>query len=152
MASGALHQLQYHASLQSAGSLNGPAITMGKNVSSTTNLSGTAGSAIQYHAFFTATSANAGSVNLSAQPGTKVGFDNVSVKQINGYSMARTSDWASVVYASTKASKVVDCAALGWAAGCQVKDTNGNAVALPFTLPAGTAKLLLRADTVLRRN
>jgi Periplasmic copper-binding protein (NosD) len=150
MNSGGLYLLQFRANLQSTGLLSRPNVSNGSAVSSGSIMGGVAGGTIQYQGFFKAASASPSKVSFSAQGGTKVGLENVSVKQVNGYTMAKSSDWASYVYTPVGASKTVDCAALGWPTGCRVTDAYGSTVALPFTLPAGSAKLLLRSDTTLR--
>jgi len=149
MNSGALHMLKFRASLQTDGAVSQPNVSAAAEVASPTTLSGVTGNTIRYQGFFNAKSAATGHVNLTAQAGTKVGFDSVSVKQITVYTLARPSDFAAYVSAQA-APKVVDCAALGWPTGCKVTDTNGVAVTLPFTLPANSAKLLLRSDSALK--
>lgn len=146
---GALHMLKFNAAFQSDGSLSIPRVGAGLPLTSASSLSNAATGTTKYEGFFNAKSTS-GQIGFSAAAGTRVGVNAVSIKQVMNYTLAKTSDWAATVYATPTASKTVDCTTLGWGTGCSVIDTYGNTVALPVTVQAGQAMLLLRANTAWR--
>ena len=120
--------------------------------SKNTTLSGKAGDVIAYEAFFTAASSEAARINLRVEtPGVAVAYDSVSLRPVTGYDVSNFGDWGSVVSAPSDTAKTVACADLGWPASCSVIDVDGNAVAMPATLGAGTSRLLLLSNSAWRR-
>jgi parallel beta-helix repeat protein len=113
---------------------------------------GTAGSTVHYEAFFRPKSSEQARVNLQLQTmGVPVSFTNVSVKAVTGFNFSSPSDWARVANAPHDAALSVTCATLGWPAGCTIADTQGNAVAQPYSVPAGTSRIFYRGDSSWRR-
>ena len=111
-----------------------------------------AGESLQYEAYFTAKSSDASRVNLGMDTlGTRVTFDEVSVREVLGYSIANRRELAAIATAPRDRGMDVDCAGLGWPAGCSATDLQGQPVALPLMLPAGAERLLLRKDSSFRR-
>lgn len=120
--------------------------------SSQSPLSGVAGQTIRYEGFFTAKAADPARVYVQVKtPGVPVVFDNVSVRELNGYSFAKTADFAQVAHAPTGTPRVVSCSTLGWDAACTATTITGAPVTLPTTLPAGSAQLFLRSNSPWRR-
>ena len=114
--------------------------------------SAAAGERLDYEAFFIAKGANPARVNVQLEtPGLNVLVDSVSVREVLGYTTATPAEWVRVVSAPAAAPRSVGCVELGWPAGCTALDLNGEPVALPHTLPAGSDQLLMRADSALRR-
>jgi uncharacterized protein (TIGR03382 family) len=58
--------------------------------------------------------------------------------------------WSALAYARADAPREVACGDLGWPSGCQAAGLDGQPVALPLLLAAGTQRLLLRADAAQR--
>lgn len=113
---------------------------------------GAAGTNLRYEAFFRPKSGDPARVNLQLLTmGVPVAFTNVSVKAVTGFNFANISDWARVVNAPHDSNLSVDCSTLGWSAGCTVLDTQGNVVALPYTVGAGTSRIFYRGDSTWRR-
>ncbi len=83
-------------------------------------------------------------------PGTAV-VDAVSVRKVMGVAAAQVDEWARIVTAPVQQSQRIGCASLQWPENCRAIDRDGTAVALPLDIPAGTARLLLRADSPHRR-
>ena len=159
MNAGALHSVRFTAGFVSDGQI-GPAYisrtaspwdSLSGGISPFSGLSGMSGDVIQYEAFFKPTS-NLAPLNFYVDTaGATVAFDNVSIREVTGYSLANPSDWAAMVYAPATASLAVDCSSLGWPAGCSVIDIDGVNLTLPITLAPGATRLLLRSDSPLRR-
>lgn len=155
--SGSLYLLSFSATLPNGGSFSMPGLTntaatttsvvSGGHISSLTNMSGSAGETIKYTGTFTAATTASATLNLAASAGTSVGYDSVSLKEITGFALSKTSDWVATAEASPDSATTVDCATLGWSTGCKVTDINGTAISLPTTIPAGSAQLFLRVDT-----
>ena len=115
-------------------------------------LRGAAGETLAYEAIFVARAADPSRVNLQLRSyGSAVALDAVSVREVLGWTAARSSDWSALAYARPDAARAVDCAELGWQVGCSALDLDGQPVALPLQLAAGTERLLLRADSPFRR-
>ena len=112
-----------------------------------------AGQTRQYEAFFVPKWSAPAQVNLQlATLGVPAFMDSVSVREVSGWTFAAPADWAVPVVASrTAALTISQCGDVGLAAGCQLTDTSGNAVALPFSVPAGSQQMLLRANSSYRR-
>jgi len=107
---------------------------------------------LQHEAWFVAASAGPARVNLQLRRyGVPVLLDSVSVRQVTALLAAQPGDWSALAHARPDAARVVDCIDLGWPSGCRVQGLDGQAVALPMTLDAGTQRLLLRADSPFRR-
>ena len=162
MATGTPHMVSYTAGFRTAGSVAPPNINSMTNAATTmigaaglstqSLLSGSTGDVMSFSAFFMPAAATAARINLSVStPGLSVAFDDVSVRAVTAYTMAKTADWMAVAYAPPSATKTVNCSDLGWPVGCTVLDIDGAAVALPLILSASTGKLLLRADASWRR-
>lgn len=101
---------------------------------------------------FTATKSGTGIMGLRLQSnGKAVTFDNLSLRQVLGYSVASVSDWVRTVHASAGTASTVTCTSLGWPSNCAVMNLSGNAIALPATVPAGSSAIYLRADSPWRR-
>lgn len=113
---------------------------------------GAAGETLSYEVFFAPKAADLARVNLQLQSlHTPVAFDNVSVREITGTSVAAAADWAALAWAPADASRSVGCAELGWPAGCSAIGPDGMPVSLPVAVSAGTQLLLLRGDSPFRR-
>lgn len=161
MNAGKPHLYAYTATLHGAATLGWPyvsrSVTPWDNMatgaySTSAGLSGTAGQVIRYEAFFTPKSNAPSRVNLQVKtPRTSVSFDSVSVREITGFAFSSIADWGTVVSASPTAARTVTCATLGWENGCNVAGADGTTIAVPHTLPAGTAQLYLRANSAWRR-
>jgi hypothetical protein len=116
------------------------------------NMQGSVGDSVNVEFFFHASNSATAVADLKlGTMGVPVGFDDVSVKKVTGYAISKAANWASAAVAPTTVSQTFDCAALGWTTGCSAIDTSGKAVALPVTVPANTAMLLLRADSAFRQ-
>ncbi|MBL0297911.1 MAG: hypothetical protein IPQ21_12135 [Betaproteobacteria bacterium] len=111
-----------------------------------------AGETLLYETYFVPKSSAPARVNLQVETvRVPVAFDSISVREIIGFSLGYPWDWAAVAYAPRDATRTVGCADLGWPGGCSVIDAGGEAVSLPLTLPAGTARFLMRGDSPFRR-
>ena len=163
MTPGAQYVISFAASFEGIGDIAHPDIArpdtpyesfidpQGLKVTSTT-LSGRGGDVIRYEAFFTASSNDQARVNLRvATLGVPVNYDSVSLRQVTGYEVSKFSDWGAVVAAPLDTAKTVACADLAWPSNCVVLDIDGNAVAMPLSLAAGTNRLLLLANSSWRR-
>ena len=114
--------------------------------------SGEPGARLAYESFFVAKENALARVNVQLETlGKLFRFETVSVKEVTGYEMAKTEDWARVVSSSEGAITSIDCQALGWPTGCSAVDGNGSPVSLPFVLLPGKTVLLLRSDSPFRR-
>lgn|GEM_PF-2040646 len=123
-----------------------------RGFATSTPLRGSAGETLAYEAFFVARAADPARVNLQLRSyGAAVALDAVSVREVTGWTVARSGDWSALAYARPDAARAVDCAELGWPAGCSALGLDGQPVALPLQLAAGTERLLLRADSPFRR-
>ncbi len=113
---------------------------------------GTAGERLEYEAFFMPKSSDPARVNLQLSSlGVSVGIDSASVREVLGYTVARPSDWIAIASAPASTSLSVGCAELQWPAGCTAIGIDGQPVALPLVLAAGSDRVLMRADSVFRR-
>jgi hypothetical protein len=113
---------------------------------------GMASEAVSYEAFFTAKESAQSRINIQLETlRVPVTFDNVSLREVLASSAAQTADWAALAYAPAGTARSVGCAELGWPAGCTAVGSDGAPVPLPLVLAAGTQRLLLRADSPLRR-
>ena len=113
---------------------------------------GQAGEVVDYESFFVAKSNVAARINIQLETlRTPVTFKHASVREVVGATPARNADWVALASAPPDAGRTVGCADLGWPAGCSVIGLDGTAMALPLTLPAGTDRLVLRADSNFRR-
>lgn len=111
-----------------------------------------AGETLLYESYFMPKSSDPARVNLQVHTArVPVAFDSISVREITGFTLANPGDWSAVVFAPSDSTRMVGCAELGWPNGCNVIGTAGEAVGLPLTLAAGTARLLMRGDSVFRR-
>jgi hypothetical protein len=111
-----------------------------------------AGETLMYESYFMPKSSAPARVNLQVETGrVPVAFDSISIREIIGFSLGYPWDWAAVAYAPRDATRTVGCADLGWPGGCSVIGAGGEAVTLPLTLPAGTARFLMRGDSPFRR-
>ena len=120
--------------------------------SSSSKLSGVAGELIRYEAFFTAKANDPAQVYLPSKTvGVPVFYDNVSVRELTGFSFSTAADWSALAYAPRSGGRTVTCASLGWGSNCAAVGLDGAPVSLPATLAAGTQQLFLRADSVWRR-
>ena len=113
---------------------------------------GAAGEKLQYETHFVPKSSDPARVNLQIETaGVQVAFNAVSVREVIAYSAAKASDWSALAFAPTDTARTLGCAELGWPAGCRAIGLNGEPLALPLTLPAGTMLPLFRADSPYRR-
>jgi hypothetical protein len=113
---------------------------------------GAPGETLSYETYFTAKSADPARVNLQLETlNVPVAFDNVSVREVIAYRAVNPSEWAALAFAAESATRSVGCPELGWPAGCSALGIDGQAVALPITMAPGSQRLLLRADSPLRR-
>lgn len=120
--------------------------------SSSSKLSGVAGEVIRYEGFFTAKDSAPARVYLQSRTvGVPVFFDNVSVRELTGFSFSTAADWSALAYAPRSGARAVSCASLGWGSSCSAVTVDGTPVALPMTLPAGTQQLFLRSDSPWKR-
>lgn len=161
MRANALHVFSYSARLEQAATLRFPYI--GRSVppydsmatgafSSSSKLSGVAGEVVRYEGFFTAKASDPARVYLQSKTvGVPVYFDNVSVRELQGFSFSTAADWSALAYAPKSSARTVSCSSLGWGSTCAVVTVDGTPVTLPTTLAAGTQQLLLRADSIWRR-
>ena len=161
MRANALHVFSYSARLEQSATLRFPYI--GRNVppydsmatgafSSSSKLSGVAGEVIRYEGFFTAKASDPARVYLQSKTvGVPVYFDNVSVRELQGFSFSTAADWSALAYAPKSSARTVTCSSLGWGSTCAVVTVDGTPVTLPTTLAAGTQQLYLRADSPWRR-
>ncbi|HNG53371.1 MAG TPA: right-handed parallel beta-helix repeat-containing protein [Nitrospira sp.] len=102
--------------------------------------------------FFSATKTGTGVIGFRlANPGVPVTFDDVSLRQVTGYTLPATNTWAKVIHASSGVNVTVTCATLGWSSTCQALNSVGTPVPLPAVVTAGTSALFLRADSPWRR-
>ncbi len=158
MAAGGLYYLSYLAAFTNDGTISRPGIgraalphdTFMASRISTSASKGISGSVLGQETYFTASSSESAYLTLGAAAGTQVAFDNVSLRQVFGYTLAKVPEWVSYAYASPLTAATVDCPTLGWPAGCTVTDLSGRAVPLPTSLPAGTAAVYLRSDSAWR--
>lgn len=159
---GALYAYRLRATFAQSGSIAPPYISRdntpwdsmadARGVSSSTPLRGAVGETLAYEAFFVARAGDPARVNLQLRSyGAAVVLDAVSLREVTGWTAARSSDWSALAYARPDAARAVGCAELGWPAGCSALDLDGQPVPLPLQLAAGTERLLLRADSVFRR-
>ena len=108
--------------------------------------------ALPFEAYFMPKAANPARVNLQLETLRQaVAFDNVSVREVTGYTAARPADWVALAFAPSDSARSVGCAELGWPAGCSAVGLDGQPVPLPLALPAGSERLLMRADSGFRR-
>ena len=111
-----------------------------------------AGEVLHYETFFVPKSSDPARVNLQVEtPGVQVAFSAVSIREVTAYTAAKVSDWSAMAYAPGYTARSIGCAELGWPAGCTAMGLTGESVTLPLTLPAGTLRHLLRADSPYRR-
>jgi hypothetical protein len=78
-----------------------------------------------------------------------LGFDNVSIRQITNFSTSAIKDWIATAQAG-KQVLTLNCSTFGWPSGCRMMDVNGVEIGLPYTVPAATAKTVLRMDSPWR--
>jgi parallel beta-helix repeat protein len=120
--------------------------------SSSSKLSGVAGELIRYEGFFTAKASDPAKVYLQSKTvGVPVSYDNVSVRELTGFSFSTAADWSALAYAPRSGARIVTCDSLGWGSNCAAVGLDGLPVTLPATLIAGTQQLFLRADSTWRR-
>jgi Periplasmic copper-binding protein (NosD) len=111
-----------------------------------------AGEVLNFESFFVPKAASLSRVNLQLETaGIAVAFDAVSVRAILSASSFALTEWATIAFATQDASRTINCSDLGWPSGCNVVGIDGQTIALPHVLAAGTDKLLLRADSPARR-
>ncbi|MBK1712483.1 hypothetical protein CKO43_06775 [Rubrivivax gelatinosus] len=161
LTAGTLYQYRYTAVYEAAGTVGEPFIARtvspwdsmmdASGYKANASRSGSTGQVTNYEAFFTAkTTANA-QVNIQvATAYTPIAFDNVSLRAVLGYRFSQAADWRRLISAGTTAL-TVDCAALGWPAGCSVGGPDGTPVALPATVNAGDSRLFVRLDSEWKR-
>jgi hypothetical protein len=107
---------------------------------------------LAYESFFVAASAAPARVNVQLRSfGLPVQVDEVSVREVQAVAAVPPSAWSALAYARADAPRQVSCGDLGWPAGCQAAGLDGQPVALPLLLAAGTQRLLLRADAAQRQ-
>ena len=108
--------------------------------------------ALHHESFFVPKGNAPARVNLQLETlGVAVAFDTVSVREVTGYGVARVGDWVALAFAPAQAARSLGCAELGWPSGCSAVGLDGRVVTLPLVVPAGGERLLLRADSSLRR-
>lgn len=113
---------------------------------------GAAGERLEYEAFFMPKASDPARVNLQLSTlGVSVGIDSASVREVLGYTVARPRDWIAIASAPASASTSVGCAELQWPAGCTAIGIDGQPVAMPLVIAAGSDRVLMRADSVFRR-
>jgi Right handed beta helix region len=113
---------------------------------------GAANEVLDYQSFFIAKTSDAARVNLQLESlGLPVAFDNVSVREVTGYRVAQASEWRGSVTAPADTALTVSCGSFGWPVNCLAMGIDGQALAMPLLVPAGSSKLVLRADSPLRR-
>ena len=111
-----------------------------------------AGDVLNFEAFFTAKGADPARLNLQLETlRTPVTFDKVSVREVVSMTVAAPGVWAVMVMTPANMARSIGCSDLGWAEGCSALSADGQPVALPLSMPAAGQRLLLRADTALRR-
>jgi len=129
-------------------SLTGGSVIAAPGLSSTTSLTGVAGTTINYEGFLVPSSSDTARLNLKvATAGASVGFDRVSLKAVLGYSLSKVSDYAVSAHANVGTGGSIACADLGWPSGCTVKDVNGTTITMPMYLAPSTSALLLRTNS-----
>lgn len=113
---------------------------------------GQAGELVDFETFFVAKSNAEARINIQLETlRTPVVFKFASVREVVGITAARTADWIALASATPDAARSVGCADLGWPTDCKAIGLDGAMLALPLTLPAGTDRLVLRADSIFRR-
>jgi hypothetical protein len=108
-------------------------------------------SQLAYESFFVAVSAGPARVNVQLRSfGLPVQVDGVSVREVQAMAPVPSAAWSALASARADAPREVACGDLGWPSGCQAAGLDGQPVALPLLLAAGTQRLLLRADAAQR--
>ena len=113
---------------------------------------GQAGEVVDYETFFVPKSNDAARINMQLDTlRTPVTFTLASVREVSSITAARSADWVALASAPADTARKVGCTELGWPAGCRAIGLDGTLLALPLTLPAGTDRLVMRADSPFRR-
>jgi parallel beta-helix repeat protein len=113
---------------------------------------GAGGEILPFESFFVAKAAEQARVNLQLESlGVPVHLDGVSLREVLGMRASQSVEWSALAYARPDSARSVDCADLGWPAGCSALDLLGQPLPLPLQLAAGEERLVLRADSVFRR-
>ncbi len=125
----------------------------GADTSVLTATSGGAGDTLRFESFSRTSSSGSARMHLKASNNgsAAVHMDGASMRAVSGYQLADPAAWSAFVYAPRSGGRYVDCSTLGWGAGCTAVDVDGASVGLPTTIPAGTARLLLRTNSTWRR-
>jgi parallel beta-helix repeat protein len=162
MTSGAMYVARMSVAFDSDATILPPYISMASPPNNTVydtdgktyinGLSGATGDSLDTETFFHANGTMSARTGLKIRtPNAPVAFDNVSVKQVTGYTIPSSSSWIAEVQAPAGASATISCSTLGWGGSCQAMAIDGTPIALPETLPAGSTQLLMRANSPLRR-
>lgn len=158
LTSGKLYQMRAKAVMRSNAALIAPYIgkttmpyasyAMYPGVTSLGGSTGVVGDVVDYTGVFRAsTTASAMSILRISPEKASVAFDDVSLREVTAYTIpAQTELWRTVVAESDPVT--VTCTSLGWAIPCVATDIDGNAVTLPLTVPARSAKVLLRGGGI----
>ncbi len=111
-----------------------------------------AGESLPFESFFVAKATERARVNVQLETlGVPVHLDGVSLREVLGSSASQRGEWSALAYARPDSARSLDCAELGWPAGCAALDLQGQPLALPLQLAAGEERLVLRADSAFRR-
>lgn len=110
-------------------------------------MSGISGDVVDYRGMFRASTTASGVTMWRTTPAkSSIALDEVSLRQVTGYSVPPQSDlWRTVVAEGSPVT--VTCSTLGWPAGCAATDIDGAAVSLPVTVPARSARVFLRGNS-----
>ncbi len=112
-----------------------------------------AGKVQQLEAFFVPISASTARVNMQLEtPNTPVYLDGISIREVTGWWFSGPPEWMSIVIADRGVDRTVTaCGEIGWPAGCQILDAAGQPQPLPFTVPAGSQRMVFWGDSPYRR-
>lgn len=158
MRAGNLHTIHFTAGFNGAATIAKPNIiravspwdsfVSAEGMTITNGNLGPAGSTLNFEAFFRPTSEQPARFGLRLGTiGVAVNFDAISVREVLGYTAAKTLDWMALASSTPTSSVFIDCPSLGWPTGCAASTVDGIPVSLPKTFAAGTSQLLVRTDS-----
>lgn len=156
LAAGAMYQVSFDAAFLTPGSAARPGVVgeasergLAANLSSASVLNGLPGQTLRYTGQFSAAAGETGTLRLAGSPGAVLGFDNVSLRPVTGYSTPAPAEWMRTAWADSRGA-TVGCTTLGWPEGCTITDLDGRTLGQPVVLPPFEAKTVLRGDSPAR--